>query len=92
MQSNLRVGRSFLVLSSLIVLLGGVSEATLFQFEIFTSNGQYYDSPLVDLSVDVTNGEGVAEFTFYNESNVDCSITRIFFDDGVEIGTRILEN
>lgn len=66
--------------------LTGISHATVYQFEFFTNNGLYNNDPGVDLLMDVTNGGPIAEFTFYNNSTIDCSITRIFFDDGTILG------
>ena len=60
--------------------------------EIFSSNGSYYNDPGIDLSVDVTNGLSQADFTFYNNSTIDCSITRIYFDDGTLLGIDSVEN
>ena len=73
-------------------LLAGVSHATIYPFDIFTNNGQYYDDPGVDLYVDVTNGMGIVDFTFYNNSTVDCSIARIYFDDGSLLGVDQITN
>jgi hypothetical protein len=60
----------------------------VYQLEVFTSNEevticrQYHDSPVLNLYVEVSNG-GVSqvEFSFYNESSIDSSIARIYFDD-----------
>lgn len=84
----MREVRVVLVLG-LCFVLTGVSHAVIYPFEIFTSNGPYYNDPSVDLSMDVTNDGGVADFTFYNNSTVDCCITRIFFDNGVLLGATL---
>jgi len=57
-------------------------QAVIYPLEIFTSKGLYYDDPGLDFSMDVANGEGIADFTFYNYSTIDCSLARIYFDDG----------
>ena len=66
------------------MLLGGTSQADYrFNFDIFTSNSSYHDSPDVDTYVVVSNGEeAIVDFTFYNASTIDSSVARIFFDDG----------
>lgn len=64
-----------------------VSQAVVYPFEIFTATG--YD---VNLTVNVFNGEGVAKFTFYNDSVDDCSIARIYFDDGTLLGVDSVVN
>ena len=61
-------------------------QAVIYPLEIFTSNGLYYDDPGLDFSMDVTNGVNIADFTFYNESTIDCSLARIYFDDGTLLG------
>lgn len=81
----------------LLIALGvpsaqAVELPVVFPFEIFTDNGDYSDGSLVDLSVEVFNGEGIAKFTFYNDSSVECSITKIFFDDGTLLGIDYIEN
>jgi len=62
----------------------------VYPLEVITNNGIYYNSPDLDLYVEVTNGEaGQVDFTFYNESNenlADSSIARIYFDDNSLLG------
>jgi len=54
----------------------------VYPLEIFTDNGGYNDSPYLDFYVEVSNGgAGRVDFTFYNESLIDSSIARIYFDD-----------
>ncbi len=75
------------------MLLGGTSQADYrFNFDIFTSNSSYHDSPDVDTYMVVSNGEGpIVDFTFYNASTIDSSVARIYFDDGslLNIGSII---
>lgn len=78
-------------LASLIVVVvflccTGSSYAVILPFQIFTNDGQYNDNPGALFYVDVTDGEGTAAFTFYNQSTFDCSIARIYFDDGSLLG------
>ncbi len=84
--------RRYLAVTFLVaVLLGlpvGVSRAAMvYPREIFTNNGSYYNSPDLDLYVEVSEGEGQIDFTFYNESLIDSSIARIYFDNGSLSGT-----
>ncbi len=83
----------------LLFLLVGVTPCAHAQlmgvpFEIFTTNGAHYDDSNVDLRMDVTDGTGIAEFTFYNNSTVDadCSIARIYFDDGTLLDINSIES
>jgi len=56
--------------------------AYIYPLEIFTNNGSFCDSDDLDLYVVVSKGEaGRVNFTFYNESLIDSSIARIYFDD-----------
>ena len=62
-------------------------QAGLYPLEIFTNNGIYYNSPDLDLYVEVTDGEaGQVDFIIYNESLVESSIARIYFDDNSLLG------
>jgi hypothetical protein len=54
-----------------------------YPLEIFAGDGQYYESPDVNLYVVVSDGgPDQVDFTFSNESLIDSSIARIYFDDG----------
>ena len=82
----------------MITAIGGVlffaqlCPAVIYPFEIFTDNGPYWDDPGMDLYVDVTNGDGNVDFTFYNVSTVDCTIASIYFDDGSLLGISSIIN
>ena len=53
---------------------------------IFTDNGSYYDSGDLNCYVEVSNGgTDLVDFTFYNESLIDSSIARIYFDEDLLI-------
>ena len=73
-------------------LLCSVSQAYVVPFTIFTENGPYHDGTGVNLYVDVYDGDGTAKFKFFNASSVDCSITKIFFDDGSLLGIDYVLN
>ncbi|MHC4623780.1 MAG: PEP-CTERM sorting domain-containing protein [Planctomycetota bacterium] len=65
----------------------GVLQAShVYPLEVFTSNGSYYNSPALDSYVVVSEGVGGVDFTFYNESSIDSSLARIYFDDGSLLG------
>ena len=55
-------------------------------FGIFTSNGDYSNSPDLVMYVEITevldDRDGDVDFTFYNDSLIDSSIAGIYFDDG----------
>jgi hypothetical protein len=56
--------------------------AYIYQLEAFTNNGAYYNSGDLDLYVVVSDPQpGQVDFTFHNESFIDSSIARIYFDD-----------
>jgi hypothetical protein len=69
-----------------ISLPAHICQADIYPFQIFTDNGTYNDNPGWNLYVDVWDGTGVANFTFYNDSSFDSSIARIYFDDGTLLG------
>jgi hypothetical protein len=67
--------------------------AYVYPLEVFTNNGIYYNSPDLDLYVEVTDGEaGQVDFTFYNESLLESSIARIYFDDNSLLGIAGITN
>jgi hypothetical protein len=63
-----------------------------YPLKIFTRDGAYSDGQQVNLYVKVSDGVGRAQFTFYNTSAVDCSIARVFFDDGSLLGVDEVVN
>lgn len=71
-----------------------ISQAQLvtFPFEIFTENSPYADDPGWNLYVDVWDGTGVVNFTFYNDSALQSSVARIYFDDGSLFGVDEIIN
>lgn len=75
-----------LVLFLLLALGTPRAHAQFYPLEVFTTNGLYSDDPGLDLIMELSNGEGVADFLFYNNSTIDCSLARIYFDDGTLLG------
>jgi len=64
-----------------------------FNFDIFTSNGNYHDDPGVKPYVVVSNGEeAIVDFTFYNISEFQSSVAQIYFDDGVLLDISTVTN
>lgn len=61
---------------------------TIFPLEIFTADGDYYDSPDLDMYVAVfgVGAEPQVHFGFHNNSSIQSSIARIYFDDGSLLG------
>lgn len=88
----LRAFNTFLILVSLLVFFTSNCDAVIFPFEIFDAEGQLVDTPGLDLYVEVTNGEGKANFIFYNDSIFDCSVAQIYFDDGSLLGIDYIIN
>jgi hypothetical protein len=60
-------------------------------FDVFTQNGNYSDDPDVDLPFVFSDDGTSVEFTFFNLSTVECSITGIYFDDGSLLGLSSLD-
>jgi hypothetical protein len=69
-----------------ISLPAHICQAVPYPFEIFTDNSPYADDPGWNLIVDVWDGTGVVNFTFYNYSSIQSSVARIYFDDGSLFG------
>ena len=62
------------------------SQASPIYLDIFTDNGNYADDPGMNLFVEVSAGDvGQVRFEFHNDSSVDSSIARIYFDDDVDL-------
>jgi hypothetical protein len=82
------------VLAVLVLLFAGISQASYrFDFGIFTSNGPYHNSPLVDTYVVVSNGQpAIVDFTFYNISAIQSSVAQIYFDDGSLLDIATITN
>lgn len=83
--------RKYLAVAFLVVIVLGLPAGVLradvvYPFEVFSNNGSYYNSPDLDLYVEVFEVEGQAGFTFYNESLIDSSIARIYFEGGSLLG------
>lgn len=66
------------------------AQLVTFPFEIFTENSPYADDPGWNLYVDVWDGTGAVNFTFYNDSTVQSSVARIYFDDGSLLGVSYI--
>ena len=68
------------------------AQLVTFPFEIFTENSPYADDPGWNLTVDVWGGTGTVNFTFYNDSTVQSSVARMYFDDGSLLGISYIED
>ena len=79
----------FLVAFVLILSLpvDSLHAVVVHQLEIFTDNGSYYDSPDIDLFVEVADRENRVDFTFHNGSLIYCSIARIYFQSETFLGS-----
>jgi hypothetical protein len=78
--------RIVLVVFIFLIFIGTSQAVYQFDFDIFTSNGPYHDDSRLDFSVVVSNGLNHVDFTFYNNSSLDSSLARIYFDDGSLLG------
>ncbi len=74
---------AFLVLA---LPTGTIHATATYQFQVFTTNGDYNDSPNINVYMEVFNGVGTASFKFFNNSTINSSITNIYFDDGSLLG------
>ena len=73
---------AFSAILVLSLLVDSLHAAVVYPLEIFTDNGSYYDSPDMDLYVELSDRESCVDFTFRNESIIDSSIARIYFVGG----------
>ena len=78
-------------LSALILILiltvsiytSSVNASLIYPLDVFTSNGDFSDSSDLNLFVEVKFGVSTVDFELHNESVVDSSIARIYFDDSL---------
>jgi len=73
---------AFSAIIALSLLVDSLHATAVYPLEIFTDNGSYYDSPDIDLYVELSDRESCVDFTFRNESIIDSSIARIYFAGG----------
>jgi len=65
----------------LLISIPCTLRASYYPIEVFTNNGIYSDSPVINIYFDVLQSDiDSANFIFYNESLVPCSVARIYFD------------
>ncbi len=70
----------FLALLLPSLMVDTLYATVVYPLEVFTNNGGYHDSPDLDLYVEVVDRESQVDFIFHNESIIDCSIARIYFE------------
>lgn len=71
-----------LIFCCVLVAPLSIARATYYSLEPFTSNGSFYNSPDLDISVVVSSTDPeLVDFTFYNNSLISSSVARIYFDD-----------
>ncbi len=69
------------------------SQALPIYLDIFTDNGIYADDLGMNLFVEVSGGAvDQVRFEFHNDSSVDSSIARIYFDDDLDLLLGIADN
>jgi len=77
----------------LLFIPTGIAQAVyVYPFQIFTNDGGYYNSPDLDMYMEVSNGAGRVDFTFYNISSIQSSLARIYYDDGSLLDISAIEN
>jgi len=75
------------------IVAPAVAQASFYEFTAFDQEGEDMPYPGLYLYMTVEDyGDGLAHFTFYNESAIDCSIARIYFDDGSLLGVDTITN
>ncbi len=72
----------FLALLLPSLMVNTLHATVVYPLEIFTNNGGYHDSPDLDLYVEIVDTENRVDFIFHNESIIDSSIARIYFEGG----------
>jgi hypothetical protein len=70
----------FLALLLPSLMVDTLHATVVYPLEVFTNNGGYHDSPDLDLYVEVVDSESRVDFIFHNESIIDSSIARIYFE------------
>lgn len=85
---RLHLSTGFLVLMVFVLCppVDSVQAVEIHPLVIFTDNGNYNDSPDVDLYVEVVDKDSYVDFKFTNDSLTDCSIARIYFQGGAFLG------
>ena len=72
------------ILTSLFFIAAPL-QAVIHPLAIFTNNGSYYNSPYLNLYVDMLDaGTGKADFIIHNSSTIDSSIARVYFYGGYD--------
>ena len=74
----------------LCCLCGSVQATYVYPFQVFTANGGYFGSTDIDMYMELSNGVGIVDFTFYNVSGIQSSIEGIYYDDGSLLGVAFI--
>ena len=82
----------FVIFSLIIGATTSTVQGYEYSFEVFTNNGDYADSSALNIYVEVVEVEGLASFTFYNESDISSSVAGIYFDSGDLFTTATINN
>jgi MYXO-CTERM domain-containing protein len=85
---GLHLSTGFLVLMVFVLCspVESVQAVEIHPLVIFTDNGNHSDNPDVDLYVEVVDKDSFVDFKFINDSLIDCSIARIYFQGGAFLG------
>lgn len=84
----------YLLLAAFILCLHAAPSFALYSypFQIFTTNGDYNDSPAVDVSMQVYGDKNTIAFKFFNNSTINNSLTAVYFHDGSLLGISSVQN
>jgi hypothetical protein len=74
------------VLILLCIIASALQAAFVYPLKIFTHNGPYAVSPDINIFFEVSqNSDGFFDFVFHNDSLVESSIARVYFDSEVSL-------
>jgi len=75
--------RYIVVVILLCIIASALQAALVYPLKVFTANGLYADSDDIDVFFELTeDSDGFFDFSFHNDSLVDCAVARIYFDSG----------
>jgi hypothetical protein len=70
----------------LISVISAHPSQAAYHFDVFTSNGSYYNEPGTNMYAEMSGGTGQVDFTFHNENSFPSSIARIYFETDSLLG------
>ena len=95
MKSRIKFG-SLLAISLIVLFCRVLSASPIYttSIDLFTDDygGGYLNNPDVKFRMEISNGGPTVTFKFFNDSTVDCTIGKVFFDDGTLLGISGVTN